>query len=253
MIMIKITVLIAATLGIAHANIPSSEATYTPPKPFSTGFYLGAELGDSHENHKYRESKTEGTYGSGVFFKSKGTKNRNSFLPGLFAGYRHVICPLFLGFELAVNYNGTKSKITFMGLNNEKGVHSVTTKYNFIPAVVLGIPISAMNGVMVYGKLGCDFRKYQHKIVELVASGPTMGLVKMSKSSSKSTSLLVLGLGMECALNETISSRFEFIHSFGKHINFKMSNNTIFDNIYRTSIKPSATVFKIGFFVKIKN
>lgn len=251
--MIKSIILIAATLGVVNANTPFSETTSMPPKPFRTGFYVGAELGDFHVSHKYKESKTGGSYGSEEFFNSKGIKNISSFFPGLFTGYRHIICPLFLGFELSLNSNRGKSKITFMGLHNEKCDHSVKTKYNIIPALVLGGPISVMNGVTVYGKLGWDFARYQHKMVESVSSGPLLGGVKDSKTSSKSISLLVLGLGMESALNETISSRFEFIHSFGKNMKFKMRKDSIFNSFNRTSIKTTYTAFKIGFFVKIKN
>lgn len=251
--MIKSIILIAATLGVVNANTPFSETTSMPPKPFRTGFYVGAELGDFHGSYKYKENKTGRTYGNGVVFTSTGSKNRNSFLPGLFAGYRHAICPLFLGFELSVNPNKMQSKISFMGLFGEKCDHSVKAKYNIIPALLLGGPISAINGLTVYGKIGCDFGRYHHKMVESVSSGQFFGLVNNSKSSSKSTRSLLLGLGIEYALNETISSRFEFIHSFGKSMKFYMSKNPQWDNSYKAFVKPSATAFKVGFFIKIKN
>ncbi len=240
------TLIAVATIGAALGATDASKSASSTTNSFVTGFYAGAELGYIHEGHSYKENRFGNLYDDDQTFASKGNKKSDSFLPGLFAGYRHAVGPVFFGFELSANLNNSKSKSTFMGAVNDKTTHSYKAKYNIIPAFVFGAPICTVDGLNIYAKLGCDIGKYNHKTNEYLD-----GVHTNSASSSKAVRRVLIALGTEYAINKTISTRFEVSHSFGKSTKFKMAGKLPGDNTYNTSLKTRTTAVKLGVFFKI--
>lgn len=241
--------LIKSTLavGMAFGAICVNTSEASAKKIFKSGMYAGFELGYSHEDHKYKETRSGRLYfnaPNGLTFKSH--KNCDVFLPGIFAGYRYGFGSVFLGAEVSANLNFSKSKASFMGQLDDKSQHVDKAKYNVVSAFVIGMPLSIFEGTAAYGKFGYDIAKYDYNFMEF----NTVGVLN-KKSRSKNLGRFLIGGGVEYSINKSVSTRFEITHSFAKNAKFKINGKTPISNSYNTSIKTTTTAVKVGLFSKI--
>lgn len=202
----------------------------------ASGFYAGAEVGYLYENHDYK-AKIIGV----TNLTRKKNKNANSFLPGLFAGYRFFISHFFVGAELAGYLNFSKTKFIAQGhpLIGDDATFRTKGSFNVVPSVVFGYVINCH--CIVYGKTGVDIGRYKFSFSEI--------FTPQHLSKEKTLVGFLLGGGFEYVINKCWSSRLEATYVFPRHK--KAINENFGVNEYHSNIKIASTSVKLGLFYKI--
>lgn len=238
----------ALALALSSTQV---DALTPDTKSFIRGFYAGVELGYIHEGHGYKVHKSGRLYGFGAGPTTKSHKEANALLSGIFAGYRHNVGPLFVGVEVSANLNNSRTNTSFIAHLAGPGLteltsHHVRARYNVIPVAVIGMPLSAIDGMNLYGKLGSDITTYHYKFTETNSVGDIN-----KKSSSQTIGRFLMGFGVEYAINKYVSTRFETTYSFGKRAKFRVKGKFPVSTSYNTAVKTNMTAVKVGVFVKI--
>ena len=257
---IKTTLIIAAAMASLTSTMTTAQAN---TKNFRTGVYAGAEMGWLHEEHKYREEATVLPPFNSATIVSSTHKGSDSFLPGIFLGYRHSLegfldCH-FIGFELNAQINSAKTnakfshddiqsdeeELVFLATVNTK--HHLRGNNNIKPSLVFGRHFNDKYGI--YGKAGYDFGQYKYRLTESTES--IDGITVNSKKSHKDFNHWFVGIGGEYAINCLWSARVEYQYTFNTNKKYvKMTANETSSDNYNTRLKISSSALKFGIFAK---
>lgn len=250
------TLIVVATTAALTSTITTAQAD---KKNFRNGVYAGAEMGWLWEEHKYREVVTllSGP-DSPTNVKRSAKKHSNSFLPGIFLGYRHFLegslrC-YFVGFELNAQINTSHTDAQFRQIVNPGSAeavvlakHHLRGRYNIMPSLTFGREF--YDKYAVYGKVGYDFGQYRYRLIEKVQG---VSGIANSVKSHKDFNRWLLGIGGEFALNCLWSARMEVTYSFptdGKKVSLSTTNDRGI-NDYKTHLKVASCATKFGIFAK---
>lgn len=236
----------ALLLGLLSTTIATN---VDARKNFRTGAYFGAEVGWLHDDMNFRETR------SGSFFtgtrKNHSSKDANSVLPGLFMGYRHFMDCYFIGAEFSANLNFSEASTKRFTDPFSPSVtkYKMEGQYNLIPTFIFGRAFTEYLGV--YGKVGADFAMYRFKGRE---HSSRTGALTNRAHKDKSYNRLLIGGGVEYAINCIWSTRADFTYSFQDsqsfHMNPKATAPAAINNNH-IRVKISSLALKWGVFVKL--
>ncbi len=252
------TALVAATAVVTISG--SITGAVADKKNYRTGVYAGAEMGWLYEEHKYRERSTIVPNPNLTPSTNKSShKHSNSFLPGIFIGYRQFMNCYFVGLEIAAKINSSSTHAKFSQvvadgvdagteLDTLISSHHLRGRYNIMPALTFGKTFNER--LAAYGKIGYDYGQYKYRITESV-----VGLgVGNSKKSHKDFNRFFLGIGAEYAVSCLWSARLEYNYTFNcSSKKVKMSADAVGSggrNDYLTRLKVSSSALKVGMFAK---
>ncbi len=204
------TVLIAATTLVAISGAEAKKNN------FRSSPYVGVEMGWLYESHKYTDLRSGSAFTSPQRIQ-RSHKDTNSFLPGVFLGYRQFFNCYFVGLELSsyVNSSKTTSRAFSDALTPGVTKYNFKGKYNIVSAFTFGRSFRDLFGI--YGKVACNFGEYNYRIKEVNSA---TNVTTNSRRKHKDVAFLLLGGGFEYALNRLWAARLEYNYSFiqGKKI-----------------------------------